>query len=182
MLPRLHLCQGGILATVHGIASLFLKVTHPGNRDVITDIPNDAIHVENDWWGQVKFDVAYGDVLCKCKCAWLPGPSWGLHRDCTPGTLYLAWTPCRLAAKTQPTRTTRLPSCKGQHTNREKNLIYIQMLLFCLQSVAWILSLQDIFRWTRLSWVAEMKLNSGHMFVRKQSCNMTHFSAFLHKL
>lgn len=53
-------------------------------------------------------------------CVCLPGPSWGLHMDYTPGTLCPAWTPCMLAAGTQPSQITRLLSWKKQHTNRKK--------------------------------------------------------------
>lgn len=53
-------------------------------------------------------------------CVCLPGPSWGLHMDYTPGTLCPAWTPCRQAEGTPPSQITRPLSWKWRHTNRKK--------------------------------------------------------------
>lgn len=89
---------------------------------------------ETDIWkkknsGQTKgtFTANSSDIL--------PGPGLGLHKDCTPGILCPTWTPCRLAAGTQPTQIAKRLSWEEAEHKQEMLDLHTNICPLCkLQS------------------------------------------------
>lgn len=116
----------------------------------------------------------------------LPGPSWGLHMDYTPGILCPAWTPCTLAAGTQPSQITRLLSWKWQthkqgERQKKKNQCHTQTSVFSWDDIWLALLLTEIFtQWLVIVLTAiqqrrksAMQTSFQHLKQQRLCCNLT---------